>query len=271
MIPRIRLFTKDDIAPALDLCRSAGWNQLRDDWSRLINDQPDGCFVADIDRKLVGTVTTTCYGKELAWIGMMLVHPDHRRLGIATALMNAGLSYLRGKGMKCIKLDATPQGQSVYEQLGFQTEWSFHRWQRGSTAPSMAGTRSQPSPIDAHASLDLEAFGVDRKNWLDRLAGDSICENHGGGFGMIRSGHLANYLGPVTAGDVDAAERIIGSLLAHSSGRVFWDVPHPNRDAVELAERLGFDQVRDLTRMWMGVPLSPNIKLQYALSDPGTG
>ena len=89
--PAIRPFTRDDIAPALQLCRSAGWNQLHADWSRLIEYQPNGCFVAELDGRLVGTVTTTSYGTELAWIGMMLVHPEYRRRGIGTELMNAAM------------------------------------------------------------------------------------------------------------------------------------------------------------------------------------
>ena len=84
-------------------------------------------FVALMDDDLVGTITTTSYGTELAWIGMMLVHPDFRRRGIATALMKAGLDYLRGGGVRCMKLDATPAGQPVYEKLGFQPEWSIER------------------------------------------------------------------------------------------------------------------------------------------------
>ena len=70
---RIRPFTADDVVPALNLCRAAGWNQLQQDWSRLISHQPGGCLVAEADGALAGTVTTTSYGTDLAWIGMMLV------------------------------------------------------------------------------------------------------------------------------------------------------------------------------------------------------
>ncbi len=60
----------------------------------------------------------------------MLVHEDFRRRGIATELMNAGLDYLGKHNVGCIKLDATPAGQPVYERLGFDAQWSFRRWVR---------------------------------------------------------------------------------------------------------------------------------------------
>jgi ribosomal protein S18 acetylase RimI-like enzyme len=40
---------------------------------------------------------------------MVLVHPDSRRRGVATALLEHTISYLRDR-VRCIKLDATPDG-----------------------------------------------------------------------------------------------------------------------------------------------------------------
>ena len=271
MSPTIRLFTRQDISRALQFCRSAGWNQLHSDWSRLIEYQPDGCFIAEIDDHLVGTVTTTSYGTKLAWIGMMLVHPDYRRRGIATALMKASLAYLRDSGVQSIKLDATPEGQPVYERLGFQAEWSFHRWQLELPTRGLNPDQSHDLCLDSHKQLDLRAFGVDRLDWLSRLRSDSVCNGQAGGFGMIRAGQLATYLGPVTAADFDSAEKIIGELLSRAGGTIFWDLPQPNRQAVDLATRLKFTPVRNLMRMFVGDPFVPDVDLQYAICDPGTG
>ena len=91
----------------------AGWNQTRNDWQRLLAHEPRGCFVAEWNGALAGTATTTCYGTDLAWIGMVLVHPDYRRRGIGTALLQQCLDYLSGRGVRCIKLDATPLGRPV--------------------------------------------------------------------------------------------------------------------------------------------------------------
>jgi len=112
-----------DLAAADELRRLAGWNQKPRDWQRLLAFEPRGCFVALRNGAVVGTVTTTVYGTALAWIGMMLVHPEHRRTGIATRLMNRALEYLNHRKVSGVKLDATPAGQPVYEKLGFVPEW----------------------------------------------------------------------------------------------------------------------------------------------------
>ena len=94
----IRRANIDDIPAALALCRLSGWNQKPEDWRRLIQYEPAGCFVAESQGEVVGTVTTTCYGQELAWIGMMLVHPDFRRRGTKPRLPESQTDTLHQTG-----------------------------------------------------------------------------------------------------------------------------------------------------------------------------
>ncbi|MEM7317119.1 MAG: GNAT family N-acetyltransferase, partial [Planctomycetota bacterium] len=217
-------------------------------------------------------VTTTCYGQALAWIGMMLVHPEYRRRGIATDLMNQSLRFLRAGNVRCIKLDATPVGQPVYERLGFQAEWTFHRWQFDARKENHRSCSDSDHPAGKPTfPLDHQAFGVDRTAWLTRLAEGSFFLQADGGFGMIRAGQLADYLGPITAVDRGVAHQIIVQLLARSRGKVFWDIPGPNHHAIDIARQLGFEPVRDLTRMWLGDTFTPDLTLQFAICDPGTG
>src|SRR5215831_16405050 len=115
----IRSLTEGDIEAALTLQRLEGWNQTERDWSRLLQLEPAGCFAAEVDGRVVGTVTTTAYGRALAWIGMMLVAPEHRRRGIGRQLFSAALDHLCASGIAAVKLDATPAGQSLYEAFGF--------------------------------------------------------------------------------------------------------------------------------------------------------
>ena len=83
----VRLLRESDIPAALRLKELAQWNQTENDWLRLLRLEPNGCFCATIGDEVVATTTTTTYGHELAWIGMVLVDPEFRRLGIATRLM----------------------------------------------------------------------------------------------------------------------------------------------------------------------------------------
>ena len=269
----IRVLREDNLAFVDEFVQQAGWNQLRADWLRVLRYEPNGCFAAFSGERLIGTVTTTSYGKDLAWIGMMLVHPELRRRGIATALMRQSISYLSDHDVECIKLDATPEGQFVYEQLGFVAEWKFHRWERSADQPSQTIRPNQAgSQMGQIEQVDRVAFGADRSVFLKLLQEGSFTISNDEGFGMIRSGRRASYLGPVTTETTESAERIIRGLVDPMTGRIFWDIPGPNITAQQLAKQLGFHPIRELTRMALGQMLTmPDVAMQYAIAAPETG
>src|SRR5258705_12655293 len=113
--------TVADIPVGMRLKDQAGWNQLEADWRRLLDLQPDGCFVAELGGSPVGTVTTCRFG-PVAWIAMMLVDVRFRRCGIGRALMSHALEDLDAHGVCTVRLDATPLGRPLYETLGFVAE-----------------------------------------------------------------------------------------------------------------------------------------------------
>jgi GNAT superfamily N-acetyltransferase len=91
----IRRMQRGDITRGTDLCRIVNWNQLDADWQRLIDLDPDGVFAAEEDGILCGTASTISYDAEMAWIGMILVHPEFRGRGLASQLMRQCISYLK--------------------------------------------------------------------------------------------------------------------------------------------------------------------------------
>src|SRR4030095_5850407 len=187
----IRLLFESDIPAAMKLKEAAGWNQTEDDWLRLIALEPEGCFGAVKDGCLVGTTTTTTYGSDLAWIGMVLVEPECRRLGIATSLMKTAMDFLDGK-VAVVKLDATPQGKPVYEKFGFQVESVIERWVGSSNSFS---TRAENEPIDIDIRRDLFqmdqlSFRADRSKLLESLIDGALV---GPVLVRGRRGHFSGY------------------------------------------------------------------------------
>lgn len=267
---QIRKLVATDLPFAQTVRELAGWNQTDKDWLRFIEHEPDGCFLAEWNGQPAGTVTTTAYGTDLAWIGMMLVHPDFRRRGIATELMTKAIDYLKAKEIRCIKLDATPDGEPVYARLGFQAEWRLNRWEK--ECALTAKVESGGSAIENLASMDVEAFGTKRLTWLQKLERDSrwvrVRED---GFGMVREGMRANYVGPIMAHDPAVGCSIARELIDGLNGRTFWDIPCDNEPCVALANELGFEPVRDLLRMWLGENVAGDPRKQFALGDPATG
>lgn len=272
------VMTDADIDFAMQLARLSNWNQTEQDWRRLLQIQGDGVFLASCDGTACGTASTTAYGRTSAWIGMVLVHPDFRRRGVGSTLMNRCLEYLRQIGVECIKLDATDQGRPVYLKLGFRDERAIGRYCRrgGADLPaghamgdgssgngSGGGDDGQIGPIGeadwpAIAAIDPPAFGADRLRLLKLLAADgrSALVRRGEeitGYGFSRPGHLADYLGPIVARDAASARQIVSHLLRPMASRdVFWDLLPDNAAALQLATELGFVEVRRLTRMYLG-------------------
>lgn len=261
-------------AGAWELSTLVGWNQQPSDWRRLISDSPDGCFKLVDGDKLIGTVTTTLHGQRLAWIGMMLVHPDYRRRGLATDLMMAAIEFLRSRDVATIRLDATPLGRPLYEKIGFRADGSWSRW-KAEAVNDLPNGDECPRLIALGAELlelDRQAFGADRSAMLRRLAEEGRAVYGAAGYAMLRPGRIASQMGPVVATDPQVASWLVREVLRGQPGPFIWDVNAANPAAIELAQSLGFRPFRELERMTLGEPVPPEQPERiYAFADPAIG
>ena len=187
--------------------------------------------------------------------------------------------------MRCIKLDATPAGRPVYEKLGFRDEWTMRRWEcdLSTLAPGAPDARIRAwAETDAPRveALDTAAFGASRRDLTLALAGQSCgaltYELPAGvptGFGMLRPGARAFYLGPIAAASPQVGLALVEALTAQGrAGPVFWDIPDLNAAAVGWAEKQGFRVQRSLTRMWLGDNRRAGAPVkQFALAGPELG
>ena len=277
----VRLLRESDIPAALRLKELAQWNQTENDWLRLLRLEPNGCFCATIDGEVVATTTTTTYGHELAWIGMVLVDPKRRQLGIATKLMHIAIDYLSTAGVTTIKLDATPAGHSVYENLGFKDESLIERWE------GIAGTRAVTCPtLDTAARrealvLDRHAFGAKRSKLIETLIEDAYvaplvataADGRLTGYALARPGTAAVYVGPLVATSTDAAMTLFEGLLSQMPGqRVYIDMNTNFEGGRKILTEHGLAKQRDLIRMSYGKEIkagsSPSI---LAIAGPEVG
>lgn len=277
----IEPLTIHDITWAMRLVEQANWNQTPSDWRRILGNQAGGCFKAVNSSTPIGTVTTTRYGRQLAWIGMMLVDINYRRRGVGRSLMLRALAYLKQQDTATVQLDATPAGRPLYESLDFRALWDFQRWHRpalsvdellGVVPPPHSNYFAARERLQKLRELDQRAFGIDRITWLARVAEDSQSIFRDDGFGMLRPGRMGSYLGPVVAANTATAQAIITELVQSARGPLIWDIfPHVPAHS-DLARTLGFEPVRTLTRMALGeeLPIS-EIGLQAALCDPASG
>jgi len=244
----IRLLCQDDIPSLMRLNRAAGWNQTERDWARLMRLQPDGCFGLEAGGQVVATTTAYCYGRRLAWIGMVLTDPECRGRGCARRLMEHALAWLEGRGLAWIKLDATDMGRPLYLKLGFEDEAPVERW---GLNPGGVAQASRPVSSTGALPFDLDrrAFGADRAALLEDLARGEQAVLSESACAMGRPGANAAFFGPCVSRSAEDARTLLQWFLgAHPGEPVYWDILPENREAVRLAEEFGFVRRRRLVR-----------------------
>jgi N-acetylglutamate synthase-like GNAT family acetyltransferase len=251
----------------MELSIQAGWNQTPEDWRMLIQLDSKGCFGVEVEGQLVATTTLLCYGRLLGWVGMVLTRVEWRGRGFARNLLATALARADQLGIATVKLDATEQGQPVYEKMGFRAEQPVERWFREGSSQTAKQAASEKSLNHASLGLDSEAFGTDRSHLLRELGKRSTISSTTGAYLFSRPGRVSDYIGPCVARNREGAQRLIEARIRNSSATSwFWDVISQNRDAVSLARELGFKPQRHLLRMVRGKELAANDSLVYGIA-----
>ena len=265
----LRKLRPSDVPAALQLSTEAGWNQTADDWRMLIDLAPDGCLGIDVDGELASTATLLCYGRRLAWIGMVLTRIAFRGHGYARRLLTETLTLADRMRIESVKLDATDQGQPLYEKLGFRPEQPVERWARTEpSSPRSADPKAAGEATSAnwHAA-DPAAFGLDRTPLLENLALRHRPLTSGQSYLLTRPGRLTHYLGPSVADSPAIAQALLSRALQIPNQAGFsWDILLENTAAVRLARDFEFTPKRHLLRMVRGKDLRGQEQSIFAIA-----
>jgi predicted N-acetyltransferase YhbS len=277
---RLRPMTSEDIAAGLALSRQAGWNQTEADWHRALVLQPDGCFVAVADGAVVGSCCVCLFG-PVAWVALVLVDAAHRRRGIGRSLMEHALSFLDGQKVASVRLDATPIGQPLYEQLGFVPQFRLARYAGILPADDLPPSPQVGTVPSEHweelAALDEWVTKTDRRKYLLHLFAEQPEEVRAvkgrlgwwRGWMSGRPGANARQLGPC----LGAAKWLLlqDAFRRHAGRAVYIDIPEDNVPACRLVEERGLIVQRHLLRMCRGESVVERRELLWASSGPEKG
>jgi GNAT superfamily N-acetyltransferase len=248
----LRGLTRRDLADLQVLSEAAGWNQVPADWERLLRLAPDTCFGIEAEGRVVASATVLPYGNRVAWLGMVLTHPAARRQGYARSL----LQHILGLPLPALMLDATAEGQPLYESLGFVALGELYRYRREPTAPEAVA-----EPCSGVRALDDFPFGANRQALLAHLVREGRLYQEAGAYCIVRAGRLASHLGPMIASTPQQAQRIL-ERVTQAEGQVLIADLHPT--AVDLFEAHGFQRTRTLQRMVRGRALEQDPRRVYA-------
>lgn len=121
----VRPFTVADAPAVVALWDAAGLihpaNDAHRDVARKVADSPWGFLVATDDDAVIGSVMVG-YDGHRGWINYLACHPDHRRRGVATMLMDEARRLLLERGCPKINLQVRAGNESAvrfYERLGY--------------------------------------------------------------------------------------------------------------------------------------------------------
>lgn len=126
-------------------------------------------FIWEQDRKVVGNVNllpVTVEGKPTYMIANVAVHPDYRRQGIARALTEAGLNFIRAKGVKTAWLQVNhnnPAAIHLYQGFGFVERSRRTTWH----SPPRPPVITLPDGVSVKARQDKD--WLKQAGWLERL------------------------------------------------------------------------------------------------------
>lgn len=109
----------DDVVEISNLSFSTPWSRLS--YEQELNNSLAKYFVAKIDNKVIGFIGTWIIVDE-SHITNVAVHPNYRKLGIGSKLIESMLNYCKEKNCNAYTLEVRESNKtaiSVYEKHGF--------------------------------------------------------------------------------------------------------------------------------------------------------
>lgn len=123
----IRQMTVNDYSTVYELwlsCKGMGLNDVDDSESgisRFLERNPDTCFVAEIDNRIIGVIMAGNDGRR-GYIYHTAVHPSYRKQGVGSALVKTALNALEQLGIGKVALvvfEKNIDGNAFWEKQGF--------------------------------------------------------------------------------------------------------------------------------------------------------
>jgi GNAT superfamily N-acetyltransferase len=280
----IRTIRLDDLPGAMRLSSQQGWNQTERDWKWMIEGNQNICLLAEYEGKIIATTTAINYSNEVVWISMVLVDKEYRGHGISKLLLKNILERLSTS--RSIKLDATPEGQRVYQGFDFKDEYLITRMtldvvNAATVEFNDAGVqRIQPEDISMIVALDTRSFGANRIELLTSLINTCphkawVVKQHNSvaGFVLGRAGRKYNQIGPVMASDTALAKVLITKSLIESENKpLVVDVLNDKVDLMRWLISIGFTPQRTFVRMYLNKnPFPGTIENQFLICGPEFG
>lgn len=258
--------TPADAGKLFELSGMVGWNQSLED-CKLLTDA-DWCKMICVEEngEIIATAGAPVYD-DIGFINMVIVHPDFRKRGIATAMIRHFIDTLK---VKTFRLHATPAGSFVYSKIGFVTTRTMSYLAGSKPVFKESSCKVVPATaadLDEIAAIDFQNCGLNRKKLLEdnlnRFGSFALKIESAGriaAFSLGRRGRKQRQIAAVEScdGDWEKAYSLIAAAAPLEkelpSNIILFDA---DKEAMKFAVSGGFEPVRELIEMEYGVPGTP--------------
>ncbi len=275
----IRTMTRDDLRYMADLAREENWGNCLTDYNRLYDYEPEGCFVAEDDGRVVGTITSVVYN-GYAFLASLIVEKKERGKGIGTALMKIAISFLQSRKVQTIELDGVMEAAPLYRSLGFKDKYLSLRMFRPAQEFKNHPREIKPgaTAIEDIVKFDSKMSGVDRGKVIRRLHDEfpngilNIGYETLDGYAAVRPRDDKSYfVGPILALESGGFVKLLEMILDdYCNNDLHIGTPEVNQEAVEILLDHGFQYRQSSLRMYLGPRLDYEGGV-YGIASPEKG
>lgn len=254
---KIRRMNREEAEFAIDMAAAEGWNPGIHDGELFYEADPEGFFIAELEGEPAGCASAVAYNNNFGFLGLFVVKPEFRRKNIGMKLTEKCLEHL---GNRNIGLDGVVENEKKYQQvMKFKSSYSNLRFEgRGGGEIPDGLVEISGVPFEKLIEYDRRMFPAPRpgflRKWISQPDSYAFASFEAGGlkgYGVIRKCRTGYKIGPLFADDQIAAEKIFRALRASVPEETFFfDVPEPNKEAMEIAEKYQMSVMFRTIRMY---------------------
>jgi GNAT superfamily N-acetyltransferase len=262
--PVFTRLNRGQVHTLLEWAAAEGWNPGINDADLFFDTDPEGFYGYFEADQLIAGGALVAYGDAFGFMGLFIVHPDHRGTGLGRSLWYRRRDTLLARlhDNAAIGMDGVVAMQDFYHAGGFRLAFRDERYETtGRAFPSDPNIFSlQSADIDHLLQLDMECFGFKRREfilaWIAQPEAKVFQYGTGAGFqgyAVMRKAQDGWKTGPLFATSRAAAEGLYAACHSAVPGeKIYLDVPGANPAAKALAQAFGGTFVFECGRMYYG-------------------
>ncbi|MFK5856788.1 MAG: GNAT family N-acetyltransferase [Bacteroidota bacterium] len=262
----------------VEWAKNEGWNPGPLDANVYWSTDPNGFYGYYYKNSLIAGGGIVSYNKEFGFMGLFVVKPEYRSIGIGRKLWHQRRDLLinRLNHNASIGMDGVVDMQSFYKKGGFEIAFKDERYEKIGMKSVIDDNIFPIKDEDFHeiSTYDKLCFGFLREIFLNLWI--KLPENKTfkyvekdiiRGFCIARKVSNGFKIGPLFADNKKIAEELYKACLNSVIGKpLYIDIPMLNQEAVQIVKKYNAKYVFECARMYYGQMPRTDIKKVYGIT-----